>query len=80
MISSLHPLSVFIYLFLFLFLFFLFLFVQGNVESLYANIDKAYQEGNNEMSRLKKPFRLEMRKSEVLASYRAYYRRVSSCI
>ena len=32
------------------------------------------------MSRLKKPFRLEMSKSEVIASYRAYYRRVSAFV
>ena len=31
------------------------------------------------MSKLKKPFRLEMQKSEVLASYRAYYRGVRVC-
>lgn len=43
------------------------------MESLYANVDKAYKEGDTEMSRLKKPFRLEMQKSEVLASYRAHY-------
>ena len=47
------------------------------MESLYANVDKAYKEGNTEMSRLKKPFRLEMQKSEVLASYRAHY--ISVC-
>ena len=47
------------------------------MESLYANVDKAYKEGNTAMSRLKKPFRLEMQKSEVLASYRAHY--ISVC-
>ena len=51
---------------------------QGETDSLYANIDQAYKEGEQKISRLKKPFRLEMRKSEVLASYRVYYRGVSN--
>lgn len=44
---------------------------QGNTESLQANVDKAYEQGNTEMSVLKKPFRIELRKTAVVASYRA---------
>lgn len=51
--------------------------MQGNTESLHANIDKAYEKGNKDMSILKKPFRIELRKSTVLASYRAHYIGVS---
>ena len=47
------------------------------MESLYANIGQAYQMGEKELSNLKKPFRLEISKSEVIASYRAYYMNVS---
>ena len=35
-------------------------------------MDKAHEEGNKEMSVLKKPFRIELRKTAVVASYRAY--------
>lgn len=51
--------------------------LQGNTESLHANIDKAHEKGNKDMSVLKKPFRIELRKSTVLASYRAHYIGVS---
>ena len=50
---------------------------QGNTESLYANVDKAQEEGKTEMSVLKKPFRIELRKTAVVASYRAYLLGVS---
>ena len=48
-----------------------FSFLQGNTESLHANIDRAYEQGSKEMSKLKKPFRIELRKTAVVASYRA---------
>ncbi len=51
--------------------------LQGETEALYANIDQAYKEGDKEIKRLKKPFRLEMQKSQVLSSYRTYYIGVS---
>ena len=35
-------------------------------------MDKAQEEGKEEMSVLKKPFRIELRKTAVVASYRAY--------
>ena len=50
---------------------------QTGSESLYANIDRVYQEGDEELSRLKKPFRVEISKSEVTITYPLYYRGVS---
>ena len=46
-------------------------------ESLYANIDQIYEEGSTELSRLKKPFKVEIHKSPALISYELYYRGVS---
>lgn len=40
-------------------------------------MDKAHEEGKEEMSVLKKPFRIELRKTAVVASYRAYLLGVS---
>ena len=53
---------------------------QSGTESLYANIDRVYKEyeGDQELSRLKKPFRIEISKSEVIIGYEVYYRGVSS--
>ena len=55
---------------------------QGNTESLYANIDRAYKEyeGEQELSRLKKPFRIEISKSEVTIGYEVYYKGVSTVL
>ena len=50
---------------------------QKGSESLYANIDRVYQEGEEELSRLKNPFRIEIRKSEVTVTYPLYYKGVS---
>lgn len=47
------------------------LLCQGNTEALYANVDKAQEGGNTKMSVLKKPFRIELRKTAVIVSYRA---------
>ena len=54
--------------------------MQGETESLYADIDKAYQEGESDLSRLKKPFRIEIKKDDVIASYRVNYLGVSTAI
>jgi hypothetical protein len=48
-----------------------------NTESLHANVGKAHEEGKKEMSVLKKPFRIELRKTPVIASYRVYLLDVS---
>lgn len=53
---------------------------QGNTEALYANVDKALEEGNTKMSVLKKPFRIELRKTAVIVSYRALKLGVSGYI
>ena len=37
---------------------------------MHANVDKAYEQENTDMSMLKKPFRIELRKTAVLASHR----------
>lgn len=54
--------------------------MQGETESLYADIDKAYKEGESDMSRLKKPFRIEVKKDDVIASYRVNYLGVSIAV
>ena len=54
--------------------------MQGETESLYANIDKAYKEGESGLSRLKKPFRIEVEKNDVIASYRVNYIGVSNLL
>ncbi|XP_019855024.1 PREDICTED: protein HAPLESS 2-A-like [Amphimedon queenslandica] len=46
---------------------------QGETESLYANIDQAYQEDETELSRLRRPFRIEISKTEVVSNYRVHY-------
>lgn len=50
---------------------------QKGSESLYANIDRVYQEGDEQLSRLKNPFRIEIRKSEATVTYPLYYKGVS---
>lgn len=45
---------------------------------MYANIDQAYQEGENELSRLRRPFRIEISKTKVISNYRVYYVAVSN--
>ena len=55
------------------------LLCQGETDSLYANIDQVYEEGESELSRLEKPFRIEISKSNIVASYRLHYLGVS-CI
>lgn len=51
--------------------------MQGNTEALYANVRQAYLAGENEARILKKPFRIEVSKSQTIASYRVNYRGVS---
>ena len=51
--------------------------MQGSTESLYINLDRAQEEGKKDLSILKNPFRLEVKKTEVVVSYRVYYRGVS---
>ena len=53
---------------------------QSGSESLYANIDRVYQEGQEQLSRLKNPYRIEIRKSEVTVTYPLYYRGVSCVV
>lgn len=55
-------------------------FYQGNTEALYANVGKAHEQGNDKMSVLKKPFRIELRKTAVIVSYRAIKLGVSGYI
>ena len=50
---------------------------QGETDSLYANIDQVYEKGESELSRLERPFRIEISKSNILASYRLHYLGVS---
>lgn len=50
--------------------------MQGNAESLHANIDRAYDKENG-FSTLKKPFKIELQKTDVVISYRAHYITVS---
>lgn len=50
---------------------------QKGSESLYANIDRVYQEGDEQLSRLKNPFRIEIQKSEATVTYPLYYKGVS---
>lgn len=56
------------------------LLCQGNTEALYANVGKAHEQGNDKMSVLKKPFRIELRKTAVIVSYRALKLGVSGYI
>ena len=51
--------------------------MQGSTESLYINLDRAQEEGKKDLSILKNPFRLEVKKTQVVASYRVYYLGVS---
>jgi hypothetical protein len=46
---------------------------QGETESLYANVDSVYEEGQQELSKLRQPFRIEISKTRVLSSYRVFY-------
>ena len=52
--------------------------LQGETESLYADIDQAFQEGDSDLSRLRRPFRIELSKGDVIVSYRVNYLGVST--
>lgn len=50
---------------------------QAETEALYANINNVYNLDTKQPEVLKKPFRIELRKSIVVANYRVYYIGVS---
>lgn len=51
--------------------------LQAATDAIYANINTAYDLESRQNGILKKPYRIEIQKSEVIANYRVYYRGVS---
>jgi hypothetical protein len=57
-------------------LMFVYALPQGGTESIYANINSAYDLDKKQNNILRRPFRIEVEKSEVIANYRVFYRGV----
>ena len=52
---------------------------QAGTDAIYANINSAFDRETQQNGILKKPYRIEIHKSDVIANYRVYYRGVSPC-